>query len=136
VLSQIDPETALSVLEKDCFVALGPVIAPEGALVAGQPAVSVRVTDGRGAEANAVVNAGDIKVLPLPSRGEATVEAGAMGEASLKGPAKLKCGPGTVGVIVDARGRPLALPDDPAERATLNARWAAQIGAYDDVRGE
>ncbi len=131
VLSQLQPAIALSVLEKDCFVPLGSVISLEGVLVPGEPAVSVRVLDGAGAVRKAIVNAGDIKVLPLPPTGGATVEADVMGGATLRGGRKFQCGPSVVGVIVDARGRPPALPLDPAERAALNARWASQIGAYD-----
>lgn len=132
VLSQIGPDVALSVLEKDCLVPLGPVIAPEVVPRLGEPAVSVRLRDGGRDSDKAIVNAGDLKVLPLPAGREVTVEVAAVGGTVFGGDPRFKCGPGTVGVIVDARGRPLPLPQDPVERASLNAKWARQIGAYDE----
>jgi uncharacterized protein (TIGR01319 family) len=133
VLSEIEPETALSVLEKDCFVPLGPAVVPEGTFAAGEPAVSVRVSDRHRGERKVTVNGGDMKVLKLPGSGEATVEVNAMGGAILRGDTSFRCRPGTVGLIIDARGRPLSLPQDAAGRAAANARWALQIGAYDDA---
>jgi hypothetical protein len=44
VLSGLDPDAALNVLEKDCLVPLGPVIAPAAVGTLGQPAVSVSLT--------------------------------------------------------------------------------------------
>jgi uncharacterized protein (TIGR01319 family) len=132
VLSRLDPDAALNVLEKDCLVPLGPVVAPATVGPPGQPAVSVGLTVG-GERITALVDAGDIRVLPLPQGEKARVEAEPLGQTSFRGMRRLEFDTvgGTVGVIVDARGRPLALPDDPAERARVNAKWATQIGAYD-----
>ncbi len=66
VLSQVKPEIALSVLEKDCFIPLGPIVAPEGDLAAGAPAVSVRVERPGQAERRVAVNGGDIALIELP----------------------------------------------------------------------
>ncbi len=136
VLSALDSEAALNVLEKDCLVPLGPVIAPGVVGAPGQPAVSVSLTV-NGERTTALVHSGDIRVLPLPQEQKAKVEVEPLGQTGFRG---MRCFEfdaigGTVGVIVDARGRPLTLPEDPEERARLNARWASQIGAY-DLQGE
>jgi len=134
VLSQIEPEVALNVLEKDCFVPLGPVIAPEGDLREGEPAVSVRVSGAgpHGESKEILVNGGEIGVLPLAPRTEATAEVEALGDARIGGKSReeFRCPGGVVGAIVDARGRPFAHAQDPAARAALNAKWGRQLGAY------
>ena len=58
-----------------------------------------------------------------------------LGQTRFKGMRRLEFDStgGTVGVIVDARGRPIRLPEDADERAQANAKWATQIGAYDLV---
>lgn len=132
VLSSLDPEAALNVLETDCLVPLGPVIAPGVVGPAGEPAVSVSVTL-RGDRLTALVHSGDIRVIPLAQGERAKVEVETLGQTAFRGTRRLEFETtgGTVGIIVDARGRPIVLPDDPDERARLNAKWAAQIGAYD-----
>jgi len=35
---------------------------------------------------------------------------------------------GSLGVIIDARGRPLRLPDDPVRRRELNKKWIWTFG--------
>ncbi|HHX27384.1 MAG: glutamate mutase L [Bacillota bacterium] len=136
VLSGLDPDAALNVLEKDCLVPLGPVIAPAVVGTLGQPAVSVSLTvDGE--RITALVNAGDIRVIPLAQGHKAKVEVEPLGQTGFRGMRRFEFDTvgGTVGVIVDARGRPIPLPADPEERARANARWATQIGAY-DLHGE
>ena len=133
VLSQIRREIALSVLEKDCFVPLGPVVAPIGDLAEGEPALAVRVERPGEAERRAVVNGGDIKVMSLPPGPPADVAVSTMGSARFREGSEVRfsSGGGVVGLILDARGRPLGIPGDNAARAAQNARWARQIGAYD-----
>jgi uncharacterized protein (TIGR01319 family) len=132
VLSGLDPDAALNVLEKDCLVPLGPVIAPAAVGPHGQPAVSVSVSVGE-KRVTALVHAGDIRVIPLAQGQKAKVDVEALGQTVFRGMKRFEFETvgGTVGAIVDARGRPLVLPEDPGERARTNAKWAAQIGAYD-----
>ncbi|MGE5579631.1 MAG: glutamate mutase L [Bacillota bacterium] len=132
VLSQIQPQIALDVLEKDCFVPLGPVIALEGSVVKGRPVALARCKDAAGHWTEVTVQGGDIGVLPTPGSGEVLVEATSLGGASIDGRTQVtfRCRAGKVGVIIDARGRPLDLHQDPRRRAEDNERWAEQIGAY------
>ena len=41
----------------------------------------------------------------------------------------LRVAGGALGVIIDARGRPLELSNDPAHRRELNQKWLYDIGA-------
>jgi len=132
VLSQIDPKTAVHVLEKDCFIPLGPVIALEGNVAPGTPVVDVEVVDSRGNRETLTVEGGEMQVVQPRNPGEVRVTAKTRGGASIGGEKQVsfKADAGQVGVIIDARGRPLIRPDDPAASAAQNARWASSIGAY------
>lgn len=132
VLSQVQPQVALDVLEKDCFVPLGPVIAVDGPVSRGKPAALIRCRDAAGHWTEITVQGGDLGVIPTPGPGDVLVEATSLGGASIEGKTQVsfKCRAGTVGVMIDARGRPLDLQGDPRRRAEDNERWAAQIGAY------
>lgn len=136
VLTQLEPAIALSVLEKDCFVPLGPSISPKGDLSGGEAVVSVRVERPGEPAREAVVHGGEIKVIPLPPGPPARITASAIGKAAFTGSSEIRfeSSGGTVGIIVDARGRPLPLDGEGRARASRNAIWASQIGALD--RGE
>jgi hypothetical protein len=48
------------------------------------------------------------------------------------GPGKagaLRVAGGALGVVLDARGRPLILPGDPAARQEQNHKWLTEVGA-------
>jgi hypothetical protein len=137
VLSRIRPDIALNVLEKDCFIPLGPAIAAEGDMPVGMPVISVRCKDSRGEQREVTVRGGHIHVLPTPVPGEVVVDARAVGAATIAGKSHVHftCAAGEVGVIIDARGRPLSLPDERRAAAAMNARWAAEMGAYDERGG-
>jgi hypothetical protein len=80
------------------------------------------------------VDFGDLKLYPLSADEEAIVEIAPtrdfdMGSGNGR-PAEQKVTGGVVGIVLDARGRPLQLPESKAERtAKLNA-WGREIGAY------
>ena len=137
VLSQIEPEIALNVLEKDCFIPLGPVVALDGVPDSERTVATIQFRDSDGNGRETTVRGGDICVLPTPARGEVTVEAIALGGASIAGEshARFTCRAGEVGVVIDARGRPLP-PLGGAAAAEANARWARQIRAYDSPGGD
>jgi uncharacterized protein (TIGR01319 family) len=136
VLSEIDPEAALNVLEKDCFIPLGPVIAIDGEPPSGRPVVTVRCRDSQGVRSEATVMGGCIHVIPTRAPGDVTVHAEAHGSASIGGKSRIQftCRAGQVGIIVDARGRPLRLPEDPIACAQASAEWSRQIASCGEGR--
>ncbi|MDE2125029.1 MAG: glutamate mutase L [Armatimonadetes bacterium] len=134
VLTTVQPDAATQVFERDCLVYLGACIAPVGVGKAGEHCITVTV-DGT---AHAV-NFGDIQVLPLgfesgdegePASREALLsparnfDVGAGKGRELKVTVK----GGTVGVIIDARGRPLQLPNDSAARIASLRAWMTAMG--------
>jgi hypothetical protein len=102
----------------------------------GQVAVRVKVAGGGGQTADVEVAAGAVQVLSLP------LAAGQSGAVTVQ-PARgfdVGRGPGrgvvlrdlrgsTLGVIVDARGRPLALPRDAGKRRETMQKWLWGMGA-------
>ena len=96
--------------------------------------MSVKVTRQNGETLEASVEFGGVRVLPMPvgEVAEAVIEpargfdvgagAGKSHKAEVHG--------GLSGIIIDCRGRPLALPQDDKERIESLVRWAQQLDAY------
>ena len=134
VLTEVHPEAAYEVFEKDCLIHLGTAIAPVGTGKDGQKCVHVKVTRKGGETLEARVDFGNIALLPLPvgesaravinpERGfDVGAGPGKTYESAVEG--------GLSGVIVDCRGRPLALPEDASKRREALRKWATQLGAY------
>ncbi|MEO0070426.1 MAG: glutamate mutase L [candidate division WOR-3 bacterium] len=134
VLTEVHPEAAQEVFEKDCLIHLGTSIAPAGQGKEGRVCVNVRIIKANGEELQARVNYGDIKCLPLevgetaraiisPERGfDVGAGSGKVIEAKVEG--------GLCGIIIDARGRPLTLPVEEKARREALKKWALQINAY------
>ncbi len=127
VLSEHFYEAAKQVFEYDCIVKCGHCIAPVGNLK--QPEVAVTVSgDGE----NHSVTYGQIKVIPC-GRGEfKTLTVTPHKQLDLgagKGKAiAQKFEGGTVGIIIDARGRPFSLPDEVAARSAQLREWMVAMG--------
>ncbi len=134
VMSTVHKSAALNIFEKDCIVRLGTSIAPTGLLKEGEEMVSVKIENPSGETVTEKVAYGDIKVCPLADGVEANVEIRpARGCDVGAGPGKelsTKVAGGVVGLIIDARGRPLAIPEDPAERRSRLLKWFEATNAY------
>jgi uncharacterized protein (TIGR01319 family) len=134
VLTEVHPEAAREVFEKDCLIHLGTCIAPVGQGKPGQKAVRVTVTRANGEKLEASGSVGDITNIPLevgetantvvrPEKGfDVGSGPGREHEATVHG--------GLSGVIIDCRGRPLALPESDKKRVESLAKWATQLRAY------
>ncbi len=134
VLSTVHEQAALDVFEHDCLVPLGSAIAPIGQAREGEPCLAYRLALPGQAEVREQIACGEIRLQPLP--------AGATAHAVLE-PARgfdLGAGKGraieaemtggAVGVVVDARGRPLRLPEAEGPRIALLKRWGAALALY------
>ncbi|MEW6743767.1 MAG: glutamate mutase L [Planctomycetota bacterium] len=133
VLSKVNLAAAQEVFDRDCLVPLGTVIAPRGSVRPGHRVMDLTVESGSGHEHHSV-SAGELRVVPLASGETARVTvrpsrrldagkgAGKEVHATVSG--------GVVGLVLDGRGRPLALPRDPQSRVTALEDWAAALGTY------
>jgi len=131
------PLATVQLLEAGVFVSTGTVVSPAGRGRPGRRLMSYKLEyeDGSPSKSGEITS-GQIMVLPLaqgeygrltlnPERG-VELGFGAGGRAGT-----LRVAGGTLGVIVDARGRPLTLPKDIGLQRELNERWLWEIGALE-----
>ncbi len=128
VLSTILPDAATQVFERDCLIKLGDCLAPVGTAKEGEPCLTVALRD-HGTHA---VPFGQLKVIPLGENvtDEATLTP-ARGFDVGAGKGKPRTVPvegGVVGLLIDARGRPIALPSAMDARVTKLQEWLQALG--------
>ena len=133
VLSQIDEEAALEVLRESCLIMLGSVIAASGQRKRGKPCFTYEIhTDSDTFEGE--MKYGDLMRIPLAEdekcRVEIEPERGIDVGAGRNRPLETECSGGQVGLILDARGRPLDLPEDESERRELVREWNRAVDVY------
>jgi hypothetical protein len=129
------PMITVQVLESGSFVSLGTVVSPVGRGRSGKPVLRIRIEPESGGEPiEGIVRYGQLVLLPLrqgeharmtlrPEKGF-DVGFGGRGKAGA-----LRVAGGALGVIIDARGRPIELSTDPVRRRELNQKWLYDIGA-------
>jgi hypothetical protein len=122
----------VQVIESGAFIGLGTVISVIASGNYGDQVLRARLTYADGTEARAEVKFGGLEILPLPSgqsgrlslqplhRADAGLGPGRSGTTTVTG--------GALGVVIDARGRPLNLPTDPVRRRELMKRWSYTVG--------
>jgi hypothetical protein len=122
----------VQVIESGAFIGLGTVLSVIASANYGDQILRAKLTYEDGTEARADVKFGGLEILPLPSgktarltvqplrRADAGLGAGRSGVVPVTG--------GALGVVIDARGRPLALPSDAVRRRELMKRWAYAVG--------
>ena len=136
VLSTVHPKAAVEVFDKDCLVRLGTIIAPRGEVDLNSNStvmtVDIKMPDGTTVEEN--VEAGTIRVIRLDEHKKATASINpARGYDIGAGPGhafETEIEGGVVGVILDARGKPLSLPDDEEARIAKLKEWYRALYAY------
>jgi uncharacterized protein (TIGR01319 family) len=120
VLSEHHASAAEEVFERDCLVRIGTCIAPIGTGKKGEPCVTVT-----GNGVNVSVPFGELRVVPMEGDGEVTIDpargfdvGAGKGKRVVGSPnsTTARIDPGLIGLIIDCRGRPLSIPDDPAAR--------------------
>jgi uncharacterized protein (TIGR01319 family) len=138
VLSTVHEQAALEVFNKDCLIRLGWCVAPTGGprrLRAGQPCMTVEIDGPAGHSAHEIVF-GQLKLIPLEPGQRARVTAvPAKGFDVGAGPGNSHTRTvtgGTVGLILDGRGRPLNIPDDPQQRMAKLREWNHALDVYPD----
>ena len=129
----INPTLAVQVLETSTLHNLGTVISPVGNARYGTPVLRLKITYEDGREVPVEVKQGSIEGLPLPAGQSAKLNLTplqrydvGMGGAGRSG--GLRVVGGALGVVIDARGRPLKMPEDPARRRELIRKWRSTLG--------
>lgn len=134
VLSTAYPDAAWNIFDKDCLVRLGTIIAPVGIAQNGDKVIHVKIETQEGKTYERDVKFGEINLIPIQERfnvkavltPERNFDVGAgtgkVFEVSIEG--------GVVGIVIDARGRPLVLPNDDNERKQNLLKWYDALDLY------
>jgi len=132
ILARAEPGAALELLDRECLVPLGTCIASTGHLPPGAPGLHVSGRTSAGRRIELTVHVGDLQAVPLP--------AGETAELSLipVPPLNVGAGPGlphtcvakggASGIIIDLRGRPLAV-GELSDRAARVREWLRRLAA-------
>ena len=120
------------VIDSGAFTGLGTIISVVASANYGQQVLRAKLTYSDGTDARADVKFGGLEILPLPSgqsarlglqplnRADAGLGPGRSGSITVTG--------GAMGVVIDARGRPLQFPSDPVRRRELIKKWYYTVG--------
>jgi hypothetical protein len=129
----INPVAVVQSLEAGALLTLGSAVGVIGEGRTGQPAVRVRGTLADGHKIQEEVPFGSVAVFHMP-HGESKVTIQALGSfdagAGRGGAKTLSLTETAVGLIIDARGRHIALPGDTAKRHNAVKAWSATVGQY------
>jgi hypothetical protein len=124
----------IQVLESGAFLGLATVVAPYAKVRLGTPVLNARLINLNGNETQIEVKQGSLEAMPLP--------AGQSGRLYLQPlhNADLGFGPGrtredgipitgtALGLVIDARGRPLRFPADGVRRREITKKWLWTLG--------
>jgi hypothetical protein len=136
-IARAQPLAAAEVVEHDAFLNLGTVVSPLGTARPGEVALRVNVCYVDGQEVQEEVMYGSIAVIPLGAGERATLELRparrfdlGLGEPGRGVTAEAEGG--ILGLIIDARGRPLELPADGEGRRELVGEWMKSLGIQNE----
>jgi uncharacterized protein (TIGR01319 family) len=133
-VAMLNPMAATQVAQRDGLHNIGTVVAPVGTAREGDTALTFKLDydDGRSLEVE--VAYGSLEVVPLAMGQTADLELrptrrfdvglGTRGQAG-----STRVEGGVLGIIIDARGRPLPIAQDPAEQREKVQRWLWDMGS-------
>jgi hypothetical protein len=128
----INPILAVQAIDYGAFLSLGVVISTLGNYRYGTPVMQLQMVHDNGSENKVIVRQGDICVLSLPAghTAEVIIQCLHRCDVGMGGPGRggrLRVVGGEVGVVIDARGRPLRLSNDPGRRREQFSRWQRML---------
>jgi hypothetical protein len=123
----------VQILETGAYLNLGTVISPVSPAHYGTPILRMKVTHESGEENRIEVRQGTLGVVPLPvgHKAKLTLEPlhrtdVGFGRAGKGGTVRVVGG--ALGLVVDARGRPIQLPADASRRREMIKKWQWALG--------
>jgi hypothetical protein len=134
IIAEADPVLPVQVLEADVFETLGTVVTAVSDVSMGKTLLTVRVTTDSGKDYSLDVVQGELRHLVIPKGVSAVLEFQptprtdiGFGSYGLGG--QLRVTGSVVGVVIDARGRPIRLPADNDARVEQLQRWQWMLGS-------
>jgi hypothetical protein len=131
-LAQLNPNAASYLFRYDCLHRLGAAVIVQGHANPGTTAAKVKLKKRNGQVREATVPYGSIALLHLRADEQATLEIQLQGGFKIgnsKAGARVSTAEGTfisggaLGLIIDARGRPIRFADDPEARIAQVTDW-------------
>ena len=133
-LGAVAPANSLlpvQILESGAFQNLGVIICPISDARPGTTILRVRLVFDDGNESRLEVKQGSLVALPVRHGQSARLYLEALHGAQIDPRRRTSAGfkiiGGVCGALVDARSRPLSLPDDPGKRTEMLMRWSQAI---------
>lgn len=124
----------IQILESGAFLGLATVVAPYVNAHLGTPVLNARLTNRNGNENQVEVKQGALEIMPLPVGQSGRLYLEPLNHAELGLDARPPREDGipvngtALGVVIDARGRPLRLPAEDAQRRDLIKKWLWTLG--------
>jgi hypothetical protein len=133
-VAMVNPAAAAQLMERDALLNLGTVVAPAGTAREGETALTLRIEYEDGRQLDVEVPYGTLEVIPLPAAQTANLELRptrrfdvGLGTRGQAGTTKVEGG--LLGIIIDARGRPLLTAQDPEQQRERMQRWLWDMGS-------
>ncbi len=131
----LHPLSTVQAIENNGLALLGTVVVPVGRARLGEIVLSVRIRYEIGGDLDVEVAAGTLEVLPLPPGQKARLQLQPrrgidVGRGPGRGGRPIQVEGSALGLIIDARGRPLPshLPSDPEQRRNRIQQWLWDMG--------
>ena len=129
-LAPAQPAATVQVLESEVLRNLGWVVVPTGRGQQGQTALNVKIESDQQTQYSGEVHYGALEVFVLSETSRVTLQPTRRFDIGF-GPGQgttLTLQGGELGLVVDARGRPLRLPDDEVARRSRVRQWLYDLG--------
>jgi len=138
VLSRVHEEAATQVFDRDCMIYLGSAVVPAGTARPGDRVCNYRIKWPDGSADEGELRFGELKLFPRLPVGEVAEgefhPARSFDLGQGRGHAvRAHLHGGVVGVVLDGRGRPLAIPENPDRRSQCLLSWFGAMNAYPDL---
>jgi len=142
VLSTVHRKASLEIFEKDCLIRLGTCVGFSGKLTPddyGKEVASLNITMPDGEVLDKQIEYGTIQKIELEEGKTAEIEGRVSSPFSLTTKEgtdrnfKIKVEGGIVGILIDARGRPVDLPEDDEARRNKLREWFTKLEAYPET---
>jgi uncharacterized protein (TIGR01319 family) len=132
-IARINTILPVQVLDSNAFLNLGTVIAPISRVRPGTHILKISLEDEAGNKTRLDIHQGTLATLPLKTGQSGRIMVEALNGAVIDPlhdhrSLNFKVVGGYCGVIIDARGRPLVMPKEPARRLELYHKWSVSLG--------
>lgn len=140
VLAEVHPEAATEVFEKDCLIWLGTCVAARGGTKPDRTIFTVEMKRSSGGSETHEIKFGELKLIEFADGETAQARITPAKGCDVGGgpgkPVDRTLHGGVVGLVLDGRGRPIALdPQDPNRVAKVQA-WTNALNAYPETTAE